>query len=149
MTESEGKSEKMASEQKRDRTNLLALTGTAALLALAVNLAVSAFNSHKKRTKKKDLMGSSVRVNLSASEIRRLADRIIANSKVVHDRVASVPLDKVTYMNVVSPLAELEAQQFPLIQSCVFPKLVSTSDDVRKASAEAERRIDGHVLMCS
>lgn len=53
MTESEGKSEKMASEQKRDRTNLLALTGTAALLALAVNLAVSAFNSHKKRTKKK------------------------------------------------------------------------------------------------
>lgn len=40
-------------------------------------------------------MGSSVRVNLSASEIRRLADRIIANSKVVHDRVASVPLDKV------------------------------------------------------
>lgn len=51
-------------------------------------------------------------------------------------------------MNVVSPLAELEAQQFPMIQSCVFPKLVSTSDDVRKASAEAERRIDGHVLIC-
>jgi hypothetical protein len=51
-------------------------------------------------------------------------------------------------MNVVSPLAELEAQQSPMIQSCVFPKLVSTSDDVRKASAEAERRIDGHVLIC-
>ncbi|XP_059448669.1 probable thimet oligopeptidase isoform X2 [Corylus avellana] len=149
MTQSERKSEKMATEQKRDRTNLLALTGTAALVALAVNLAVSAFNSHKRRTKKKDLPGSSVRVNLSASEIRRLADRIIANSKVVHDRVASVPLDKVTYMNVVSPLAELEAQQSPMIQSCVFPKLVSTSDDVRKASAEAERRIDGHVLICS
>jgi thimet oligopeptidase len=42
-----------------------------------------------------DLPGSTVRVNLSASEIRRLADRIIANSKMVHDRVASVPLDKV------------------------------------------------------
>ncbi|KAE8023626.1 hypothetical protein FH972_009301 [Carpinus fangiana] len=139
----------MATDQKRDRSNLLALTGTAALVALAVNLAVSAFNSHKRRTKKKDLPGSTVRVNLSASEIRRLADRIIANSKVVHDRVASVPLDKVTYMNVVSPLAELEAQQSPMIQSCVFPKLVSTSDDVRKASAEAERRIDGHVLICS
>ncbi|XP_062157703.1 probable thimet oligopeptidase [Alnus glutinosa] len=149
MTEGEGKSKKMATEEKRDRTNLLALTGTAALLALAVNLVVSAFNSHKKRTKKKDLPGSSVRANLSASEIRRLADRIIANSKVVHDRVASVPLDKVTYTNVVSPLAELEAQLFPMIQSCVFPKLVSTSDDVRKASAEAERKIDGHVLVCS
>lgn len=53
MTEGEGKSKKMATEEKRDRTNLLALTGTAALLALAVNLVVSAFNSHKKRTKKK------------------------------------------------------------------------------------------------
>lgn len=51
-------------------------------------------------------------------------------------------------MNVISPLAELEAQQFPLVQSCEFPKLVSTSDDVRKASAEAERRIDAHVLSC-
>lgn len=29
----------------------------------------------------------------------------------------------------------------------MFPKLVSTSDDVRKASAEAERKIDAHVLM--
>lgn len=55
---------------------------------------------------------------------------------------------QVTYMNVISPLAELEAQQFPLVQSCVFPKMVSTCDDVRKASAEAERRIDAHVLIC-
>jgi hypothetical protein len=30
----------------------------------------------------------------------------------------------------------------------VFPKLVSTLEDVRKASAEAERRIDAHVSMC-
>lgn len=42
-----------------------------------------------------DLPGSNVRVNLSPSEILRLADRIIANSKAVHDKVASVPLDKV------------------------------------------------------
>ncbi|KAK7846626.1 putative thimet oligopeptidase, partial [Quercus suber] len=55
----------------------------------------------------------------------------------------------VSYVNVVSPLAELEAEQFPLIQSCVFPKFVSTSDEVRKASAEAERRLDAHALMCS
>ncbi|KAF5442942.1 hypothetical protein F2P56_035547 [Juglans regia] len=150
MTESQGTADKMATEHKRDRRNVLALTGAAALLALAVNLAISVFNSHKKKTKKnKDLPGSNVCVNLSASEIRRLADRIIANSKSVHDRVASVPLDKVTYKNVVSPLAELEARHFPLMQSCLFAKLVSTSDDVRKASAEAERRIDGHVLMCS
>lgn len=51
-------------------------------------------------------------------------------------------------MNVISPLADLEAEQFPLVQSCVLPKLVSTSDEVRKASAEAERRIDAHVSTC-
>lgn len=51
-------------------------------------------------------------------------------------------------MNVISPLADLEAEQFPLVQSCILPKLVSTSDEVRKASAEAERRIDAHVSTC-
>lgn len=51
-------------------------------------------------------------------------------------------------MNVIAPLADLEAEQFPQVQSCVFPKLVSSLTDVRKASAEAERRIDAHVLSC-
>jgi len=55
---------------------------------------------------------------------------------------------QVTYANVIAPLAELQAQQFPLVQSCVFPKMVSTREDVRKASAEAERRIDDHFDAC-
>lgn len=42
-----------------------------------------------------DLVGSNVRVNLSANEIRKLADRIISESTEVHDAVASVPIDKV------------------------------------------------------
>uniref|UniRef100_A0A6M2FAP0 Peptidase M3A/M3B catalytic domain-containing protein n=1 Tax=Populus davidiana TaxID=266767 RepID=A0A6M2FAP0_9ROSI len=136
------------SKHKRER-NLLAFTGAAALAALALSLAFSALNSRRKKSNKKDLSGSNARINLSASEILKLADRIIAKSKEVHDAVASVPLDKVTYANVISPLADLEAHQFPLVQSCVFPKLVSTLEDVRKASAEAERRIDAHVSMCS
>lgn len=142
--ESERNSEKM-SKQKRER-NVLAFTGATALAVIAVNFAITAF---KRRHKKKDLQGSIVRVNLSASEILKLADKIVSKSKEVHDAVASVPLDKVTFMNVISPLAELEAQQFPLVQSCVFPMLVCTSDDVRKASAEAERKIDAHMLSCS
>ncbi|XP_031270064.1 probable thimet oligopeptidase [Pistacia vera] len=145
--DSQGNREKM-SKQKRDR-NLLAFTGATAIAVLAVNFAIAAFNAHKKKQKKKDLQGSNVRVNLSASEILKLADRIIAKSKQVHDAVASVPFDKVTYLNVISPLAELEAEQFPQVQSCVFPRLVSSLDDVRKASTEAERRIDAHVLSCS
>ncbi|KAF7124820.1 hypothetical protein RHSIM_Rhsim12G0036000 [Rhododendron simsii] len=135
------------SNQKRERNNhLVAITGAAALLAVAANFAVNAL---KNRRKKKDLLGYDVRVNISRSEISRLADRIIAKSKEVHNAVASVPLDKVTYANTILPLAELEAQQFPQVQSCVFPKLVSTSEDVRKASAEAERRIDAYVSSCS
>ncbi|XP_061368085.1 probable thimet oligopeptidase isoform X1 [Gastrolobium bilobum] len=148
MTESEGKCEKM-DKQKKGR-NLLAFTGTAALLAIAVNLALTAIKYRKeKNAKTKDLAGSKVLVNLSASEILKLADQIIAKSNEVHNSVASVPLDKVTCTNVISPLAELQAMQFPLIQSCVFPKLVSTREDVRKASAEAERRIDTHLDVCS
>ncbi|RVW35415.1 putative thimet oligopeptidase [Vitis vinifera] len=138
----------MVREKKDRRYNLLALTGSAALLALAINLAISAVNAHTKKRKRRDLAGSNVRVNLSAPEILQLANSIISKSKAVHDAVGSVPLDKATYANVVLPLAELEAQQFPLVQSCIFPKLVSTSEEVRKASAEAEQRIDSHVLMC-
>ncbi|XP_052311993.1 probable thimet oligopeptidase isoform X2 [Populus trichocarpa] len=147
MEMTENQSDK-TSKHKRER-NLLAFTGAAALAALALSLAISALNSRRKKSNKKDLSGSNARINLSASEILKLADRIIAKSKEVHDAVASVPLDKVTYANVMSPLADLEAHQFPLVQSCVFPKLVSTLEDVRKASAEAERRIDAHVSMCS
>ncbi|KAJ9176242.1 hypothetical protein P3X46_011577 [Hevea brasiliensis] len=149
MAESQGSSEKMTAKHKKRDPNLLAFTGAAALLALTAGFAISAFNSHRKKSKKKDLPGSTVRLNLLASEILKLADRIIAKSKKVYDTVASIPLDKVTYANVIAPLTDLEAQQFPLIQSCVFPKLVSTLEDVRKASAEAERRIDAHISTCS
>ncbi|XP_027917161.1 probable thimet oligopeptidase isoform X2 [Vigna unguiculata] len=148
MTESEGKREKMLKQKKGG--SLLVFTGGAAVLAIAVNLAITALKHHKeKNAKKKDLAGSKVRVNLSAPEILKLAEQIIANSKKVHNSVASVPLDKVTYANVIAPLAELQAQQFPLVQSCVFQKMVSTREDVRKASAEAERRIDDHFDACS
>lgn len=147
MAENDGNREKMA--KRRQNNNVLALTGAAALLALAVNFGINAYNSrNQNKKKKKDLPGSKVLVNLSASEILKLADQIIAKSKEIHDVVASIPLEKVTYTNSILPLAELEAQQFPLVQSCIFPKLVSALDDVCKASAEAERRIDAHVLMC-
>ncbi|KAG2406854.1 thimet oligopeptidase [Vigna angularis] len=148
MTESEGKRAKIVKEKKGG--SLLVFTGGAAVLAIAANLAITALKHRKeKNAKKKDLAGSKVRVNLSAPEILKLSEQIIANSKKVHNSVASVPLDKVTYANVIEPLAELQAQQFPLVQSCVFQKMVSTREDVRKASAEAERRIDDHFDACS
>lgn len=42
-----------------------------------------------------DVPGLNVLVNLSATEIHKLTDQIIAKSKEVHDLVASVPLEKV------------------------------------------------------
>jgi hypothetical protein len=42
-----------------------------------------------------ELPGFTAQVNLSAAEIKRLADRIIAKSKETYDAVAAVPLDKV------------------------------------------------------
>ncbi|KAF5200448.1 Mitochondrial intermediate peptidase protein [Thalictrum thalictroides] len=137
----------MAKEKKERR--ILALTGVAAIAAIALNLLITAISAQRNKKKKRDLPGSNVLVNLSASEIFKLADRIISKSKEVHDAVASVPPDKATYANTILRLAELEAQQLPLVQSCVLPKMVSVSDDIRKASAEAERRIDAHVLVCS
>ncbi|KAL6586564.1 hypothetical protein OROMI_001552 [Orobanche minor] len=41
-----------------------------------------------------EVPGLNVRINLSISEILKLADHIIAKSKKVHDAIASVPLDK-------------------------------------------------------
>ncbi|KAF3523577.1 hypothetical protein F2Q69_00050958 [Brassica cretica] len=90
----------------------------------------------------------TVCVNLTAKEILDLVDEIISISTRVHDAVALVPLNKLSYENVVLPLAELEARQLPLIQCCVVPKMLSPHDNVRKASAEAELKIDAHLLSC-
>ena len=49
--ESERNGEKM-SKQKREKS-LLAFTGATALVVLAVNLAITAFNSHRRKNKKK------------------------------------------------------------------------------------------------
>ncbi|KAL6547839.1 hypothetical protein OROHE_009544 [Orobanche hederae] len=49
-----------------------------------------------------EVPGLNVRIYLSASEILKLEDHIIAKSKKVHDAVASVPLDKVFSARSVS-----------------------------------------------
>ncbi|KAL0801187.1 hypothetical protein Bca101_056363 [Brassica carinata] len=148
MTENDEDDKKMK-RSNPNKLKLITFTGAAGLLGLAVSFAIFAFKSHKDKSKKKGLPGcDTVRVNLSAKEILDLADEIISNSTRVHDAVALVPLNKLSYENVVLPLAELEARQLPLIQSCVIPKMLSPHDNVRKASAEAELKIDAHLLSC-
>ncbi|KAG2593618.1 probable thimet oligopeptidase isoform X4 [Panicum virgatum] len=123
------------------------VAGAAALVAVGLNIAFSAVAAHRRR-KRQELPGFTAQVNLSPAEIKRLADRIITKAKETYDSVAAVPLDKVSFANVVAPLAELDALQFPLVQACVLPRMVSTSEDVRKASAEAEKRLDSYFVLC-
>lgn len=42
-----------------------------------------------------ELPGFTAQVNLSAADIKRLADRVVSKSKETYDAVAAVPLDKV------------------------------------------------------
>ncbi|CAL9239781.1 unnamed protein product, partial [Arabidopsis halleri] len=149
MTENEGNDKIIEGSNPKKKLNVVTFTGAAGLLGLAVSFAIFAFKSHKQKSKKKGLPGcDTVCVNLSAKEILDLADEIIHKSTRVHDTVALVSLDKLSYENVVLPLAELEARQLSLIQCCVFPKMLSPQDNVRKASAEAEQKIDTHILSC-
>lgn len=88
-------------------------------------------------------------INLEATQIVKLAEELIARSQKIHDVVASVPIQKVTYENVIAPLAKLEAEEFALIQSCKFPRLISASKEVCQASSHAEKMLDAHKLKCS
>jgi thimet oligopeptidase len=149
MTENEGNDKKIEGSNPKKKLNVVTFTGAAGLLGLAVSFAIFTFKSHKQKSKKKGLPGcDTVCVNLSAKEILDLAEEIIHKSTRVHDAVALVSLDKLSYENVVLPLAELEARQLSLIQCCVFPKMLSPHDNVRKASTEAEQKIDAHILSC-
>ncbi|CAE5963313.1 unnamed protein product [Arabidopsis arenosa] len=132
MTENEGNDKKIEGSNPKKKLNVVTFTGAAGLLGLAVSLPGC----------------DTICVNLSAKEILDLAEEIIHKSTRVHDTVALVSLDKLSYENVVLPLAELEARQLSLIQCCVFPKMLSPHDNVRKASAEAEQKIDAHMLSC-
>ncbi|KAF8092770.1 hypothetical protein N665_0401s0017 [Sinapis alba] len=149
MTENDENAKKVKGSNPNNKLKFVTFTGAAGLLGLAVSFAIFAFKSHNDKSKKKGLPGcDTVCINLSAKEILDLTDEIISNSTRVHDAVALVPLNKLSYENVVLPLAELEARQLPLIQCCVIPKMLSPHDNVRKASAEAELKIDAHILSC-
>ena len=52
---------------------------------------------------------TSLAFDMSPSDIKASAHRIIAAHRAVEDRVASVPLDAVSFDNVVVPLANVNA----------------------------------------
>lgn len=129
---------------KKTQKQAVAFVLATALAFMAARVLLSLF-----RGRRKGCPEIKIRINLTTSEILNLADCIVAKSKKIHDSVAAVPLDKVAYSNVIKPLAELEAEQSYLVQSCLLPRMVATSKDVREASVEAEKIIDAHNVNCS
>lgn len=129
---------------KKTQKQAVAFALATALAFMAARALLSFF-----RGRRKGFPEIKIRINLTASEILNLADCIVAKSKKIHDSVAAVPLDKVAYSKVIMPLAELEAEQSYLVQSCLLPRMVATSKDVREASVKAEKIIDAHNVKCS
>lgn len=129
---------------KKTQKRAVAFAIATALAFMAARAFLSFF-----RGRRKGFPEIKIRINLTASGILNLADCIVAKSMKIHDSVAAVPLDEVAYSNVIMPLAELEAEQSYLVQSCLLPRMVATSKDVREASVEAEKLIDAHNVKCS
>ncbi|KAL2629464.1 hypothetical protein R1flu_014150 [Riccia fluitans] len=129
----------------KQKRGILAIAGATAGVAVLAKILLGHFKGGSNET----IDGIHVRFNYSPSEILKQANEVIAMSKRVYDQVATVPLDEVSYERVIAPLVNLETEEFPLVQSCVFPRLVAVSKDVRDASAEAEMRIDAHNIKCS
>ena len=89
---------------------------------------------------------TSLAFDMSPSDIKASAHRIIAAHRAVEDRVASVPLDAVSFDNVVVPLANVNAALAAELNNILFYKSVSAIKAKRDASIEAKTLIDAYFV---
>ncbi|OMJ24533.1 Thimet oligopeptidase [Smittium culicis] len=80
--------------------------------------------------------------NISIEDINTKADELIAKGKAVHDQVASVPLDEISFDNVIVPLATYENESMVDYSAVTFLQHVSTDKNIRDASMEAEKKLE-------
>ncbi|XP_066989642.1 thimet oligopeptidase-like isoform X2 [Macrobrachium rosenbergii] len=69
-------------------------------------------------------------------------DALIAQQRAVYDQIAELPIEKVTYDNVIKQLAELMAERSTLGSPLDFPQHAATDKEVREASSKAEQKLE-------
>ncbi|XP_054645597.1 thimet oligopeptidase [Dunckerocampus dactyliophorus] len=82
-----------------------------------------------------------LRWDLSAEQILKKADDLIASTKDVYDRVGALALDAVTFENTLKVLADVEVEYTVQRNMLDFPQHVSPIKEVRTASTEADKQL--------
>ncbi|XP_068207968.1 thimet oligopeptidase-like isoform X1 [Palaemon carinicauda] len=69
-------------------------------------------------------------------------DALITQQRAVYDQIAELPIENVTYDNVIKQLAELMAERSTLGSPLDFPQHAATDKEVREASSKAEQKLE-------
>mmetsp|Transcript_10028 Transcript_10028/g.24804 ORF Transcript_10028/g.24804 Transcript_10028/m.24804 type:complete len:676 (+) Transcript_10028:78-2105(+) len=87
-------------------------------------------------------------LQLSAAEIAKLTDDIIAKTTACLDGVVAVTGDR-TFENTIAPMAKMEREISPIVSSCDFPMHVSSNSELRDASSESDEKLRKFNVDCS
>ncbi|KAK3878955.1 hypothetical protein Pcinc_016441 [Petrolisthes cinctipes] len=74
--------------------------------------------------------------------IEKETDVLISKQRAVYDTVGSLPLDHVSYENVIKQLADLMAERSTMGSPLDFPQHAATDKVVRDASSKAEQKLE-------
>jgi Zn-dependent oligopeptidase len=80
--------------------------------------------------------------SLNTEQITQLGNELLEKSKQILDQVAAVPASEANFETVIKPLAQIEAYRSIFSASSYFPQYISTSSEVRKASADVTQNLE-------